>query len=105
MNDELARQIRIHVTDGLTARMDVDERNGLPRLAMADQRQLGRQLIHDALERHAKTLIENGDLVLSIDDEEELEKHVFDVVFGLGGLQRLLDDTLIENINANGCDV
>ena len=42
--------------------------------------------------------------MLSAEDENELSRAVFDVLFRLNRLQRLLDDPSIENINANGCD-
>ncbi|MGH9267830.1 MAG: CpaF family protein, partial [Acidimicrobiales bacterium] len=34
-----------------------------------------------------------------------LAQEVFDSLFGLGGLQRLIDEPEIENIDANGADV
>lgn len=104
MNRDLSTQLRIAVTDGLAKRMESDERAGLPRLSVADQRQLGRQLIAAALEQHASELLASGKSLLSAAEEEELEQSIFDIVFGLGSLQRLLDDHRIENINANGCD-
>lgn len=105
MSGELFNRLRAEVTNGLTDRMNDDERAGLPRLGVADQQQLGRQLIASSLERLALERIQDGQAMLSVDEEEEIEQAVYDAVFGLGVLQRLLDDQEIENINANGCDV
>jgi Flp pilus assembly CpaF family ATPase len=37
-------------------------------------------------------------------DEQMLAKSVIDALFGMGGLQSLIDDPDIENIDVNGCD-
>ena len=42
--------------------------------------------------------------MLSGDDENDLARAVFNALFRLNRLQRLLDDQSIENINANGYD-
>src|SRR5437879_5137375 len=66
---------------------------------------LARQLIADALEAHAATSVGAGAAVLSLEEEEDLAQAVADALFGLGRLERLLEDDSIENINANGADV
>ena len=71
------------------------------RMSPADQRQFGRQLINRRLE-HAKQQLEQG-RALTFEDETALAQAIHDALFGLGALQRLLDDESIENIDANGC--
>jgi Flp pilus assembly CpaF family ATPase len=71
-------------------------------MSPADQRQYGRQLINRRLERHAKEQLEHGVEPLPFEDESALAQAIHDALFGLGALQRLLDDESIENIDANG---
>ncbi|MGH9111477.1 MAG: CpaF family protein [Acidimicrobiales bacterium] len=101
-NKALVRTLRREVADELTDRLRADEIADRPRLSPADQRQHGRQLINRRLERHAKEQLEQGLEPLSFEDETALAQAVHDALFGLGALQRLLDDESIENIDANG---
>ena len=98
----LVRTFRREVADELTERLRADELADRPRLSPADQRQFGRQLINRRLERHAKEELEAGREPLSFEDENALAQAIHDALFGLGALQRLLDDESIENIDANG---
>ncbi len=77
---------------------------GRPPLGVADEQALGRQLIAEALERRASQALRERTAVMSAPEEDELSRAVFDALFRLNRLQRLLDDPGIENINANGCD-
>ena len=77
---------------------------GRPPLGPADEQALGRQLIAEALERRASDALRSGTSVLGAPEEDELSRAVFDALFRLSRLQRLLDDPEIENINANGAD-
>src|SRR6266511_4624306 len=97
-------RLRAEVADRLETRLRADEAAGRPRMRPADQRQLGRQLINQALEAEARAALAAGRPVLDGDAEDALAQAVHDALFGLGRLQRLLDDPEIENINANGCD-
>jgi pilus assembly protein CpaF len=98
----LVRVFRREVADELTDRLRADEVAERPRLSPADQRQFGRQLINRRLERYAKEQLEEGLEPLSFEDESALAQAIHDALFGLGALQRLLDDESIENIDANG---
>ena len=98
----LVRVFRREVADELTDRLRADEVAERPRLSPADQRQYGRQLINRRLERYAKEQLEQGVEPLSFEDENALAQAIHDALFGLGALQRLLDDESIENIDANG---
>jgi pilus assembly protein CpaF len=102
VNELVAAGLREEVLAGLSARRRAD---GTGRgLGAEDERALGRQLISDALDRQARQALSDGRKVLSEGEEDELARAVFDGLFGLGRLQRLLDDERIENVNANGCD-
>jgi Flp pilus assembly CpaF family ATPase len=100
----LVERLRAQVADRLDARVRADEATGRPRMGLADQRQLGRQLIGDALEAEARAALAAGRPTLELTVEDAVGQAVHDALFGLGRLERLLDDPEIENINANGCD-
>jgi pilus assembly protein CpaF len=97
-------ELRAEVLAGLSERERALAVAGRPPLATADEQALGRQLIAEALERRANDALREGNPVLSATAEDELSRAVFDALFRLARLQRLLDDPAIENINANGCD-
>jgi pilus assembly protein CpaF len=104
MNDPLLGQLRAQVADQLARRLRAHDESGQRPLSETDRQLLGRQLIADALEAHANTALANSKPVLDPATEDELAAAIFDALFGLGRLQRYLDDASIENINANGCD-
>ncbi|KJE19438.1 Flp pilus assembly protein, ATPase CpaF [Frankia torreyi] len=73
--------------------------------SVADQRAYAAGLIADMLRLHAEQSIAAGRRTLTAAEEEQVARGVLDGLFALGGLQPLLDDPQIENINVNGCDV
>ena len=99
----LVRDFRREVADELTDRLRSDEAADRPRMSPEDQRQFGRQLINRRLERYAREQLDAGHEPLAFEDEAALGQAIHDALFGLGVLQRLLDDESIENIDANGC--
>jgi pilus assembly protein CpaF len=101
---ELINRLRGEVADQLTARMQADQAAGRPALDPTGQRVLAGQLIVDLLDREAKAALAAGRPVLTSSEEEQVTQAIQDLLFGLGRLQRLLDDPQVENINANGCD-
>ncbi len=96
--------LRAEVLAGLSERERALAASGRPPLGAADEQALGRQLIAEVLERRANDALRAGRPVLSAGEEDELSRAVFDALFRLNRLQRLLDDPAIENINANGAD-
>jgi Flp pilus assembly CpaF family ATPase len=101
----LVEALRAEVLDGLGEATRSRQDSGQGSLQLADEQALGRQLISEALERRARHALAGGEEVLSEEEEGRLARAVFDALFRLNRLQRLLDDPAIENINANGCDV
>src|SRR3546814_4393607 len=73
-------------------------------MSPADQRVFGRTLINRRLAAYAREQIESGRAPLDDVAEAELAQAIHDKLFGLGVLQRLLDDDSIENIDVNGAD-
>ena len=96
--------LRAEVLAALSERERALAGAGRPPLGAADEQALGRQLIAEALERRATEALRASEAVLSASEEDELSRAVFDALFRLNRLQRLLDDPAIENINANGAD-
>src|SRR5262245_59640085 len=101
---ELEAQVRGEVIARIEERTRAEEAAGRSPAAPAEEEALGRQLIAEALEGHARTSLAAGRPVLSVADEDAVAQTVFDALFRLYRLQRLLDDPTLENINANGCD-
>lgn len=97
-------EVRAEVLAKMTAR-NQDGASNHHSLGPADERALGRHLITEALERRARQALADGTQVMTPAEEDELARGVFDALFRMHRLQRLLDDPAIENINANGCDV
>ena len=71
----------------------------------ADRREWGRAVIAGALRDLAEEELRAGRTPPARSAEEQAARYVWDALFGLGGLQPLLDDPEVENINCNGCDV
>jgi pilus assembly protein CpaF len=102
---ETVTRLRVQVLTRLTERRQTDRAAGLAMMRAADEQALGRHLIAEVLEAHARDALAAGRPVLSVEDEDTLAQAIFDSLFRLDGLQRLLDDPAVENINANGADV
>jgi Flp pilus assembly CpaF family ATPase len=100
----LVERLRREVADRLDARVRADEAAGRTRMGLADQRQLGRELISRAVEAETRAALAAGRAAPAPAAEDATAQAIHDALFGLGRLQRLLDDPEIENINANGAD-
>jgi Flp pilus assembly CpaF family ATPase len=73
-------------------------------LPMAQRRLLAQRYAAQALDAHAQDLIRAGRTPLTVATETEIANRIVDHLAGAGGLQGLLDDPTVENIDANGCD-
>jgi pilus assembly protein CpaF len=101
---ELIGRLRAEVADQLTARLRADQAAARPPLGPTDQRVLAGRLIASLLDREAQAALAASRPVLTRGEEDQVTQAVQDLLFGLGRLQRLLDDPEIENVNANGHD-
>ncbi|MGE3253745.1 CpaF family protein, partial [Pseudonocardia sp.] len=105
--DETARVaagVRAAIGDELSAQIAAAEARGGGVLGAEARRQIADALVTSALERWAQTELAAGRGLLGAAGEASVRRAVLDGLFGLGGLQPLLDDPDIENINVNGCD-
>ena len=100
----MVERLRARVLAGLSERQRADSGAGRRSLRGADEQALGRKLIADALDAEAADALAAGRSVRNPEEDDALAQAVFDALFRLDRLQRLLDDPSIENINANGCD-
>ena len=100
----LVRALHREVSEQLERRLGEEAAAGRPRMSRDDQRVFAAHLISTALDGYTRDLVRRGEPPLSDGDEELVRAAVRDAMFGLGGLQRLLDDETVENIEANGCD-
>lgn len=97
-------ELRAQVLARLAEHQRADQATGRSPLRSTDEQALGRQVITEALDARAREALAGGRPMPSTDEDEELARAVFDSLFRLHRLQRLLDDSTVENINANGCD-
>jgi pilus assembly protein CpaF len=93
----ISARLRSDVADDLAA-------SGARELALADRRELARQLALTRLRDIAAERLAVGETPFDPKEEQHLAQNVLDALFGLGRLQVLVDDAEIENIDVNGCD-
>jgi len=68
------------------------------------RRQLGQRLAAEIARAHTEAELMANRPLLDNATEQRIVTEVLDETFGMAGLQPLLDDESIENINVNGCD-
>ncbi len=95
-NGSMASMIRQLVAEDLAT-------PGATELIGDDRKEYARQRIFS----HLDTLVGPDGSWSALDDpgtEQRMAQEVLDALFGMGRLQRLVDDSDIENIDINGCD-
>jgi Flp pilus assembly CpaF family ATPase len=90
LRDQVAAQLATHAGSGP--------------LPLAQRRVLAEQYTARVLDRYAQQLIRAGRPPLPAEVEDRLARSIVDHLAGAGGLQELLDDPRVENVDANGCD-
>lgn len=101
---ELARRLATDVANELADEREAAERAGRATLAPDDERAYARQLISRRLQAENQQRIRAADEPLSAPDEDEVAREVFDRLYGLGRLQRYLDDPRVTDIHVYGHD-
>lgn len=100
----LRHRLRAELAAKLAAQVDAQhQRSGYPLTAEA-RRELARRILEDAVEAHN---IEELHANRALPSKEELQSAIAEAingVFGMAGLQPLLDDPTVETINANRFD-
>lgn len=104
MDQLLLRRLREQTADVLARQRREDSAAGVPPMSGEDERQFARAVVGRVLEQHARTELAAGRAPLAAGEEEELANGVHAALYGVGRLQPLLDDPMVENIDINGCD-
>jgi pilus assembly protein CpaF len=104
MDQSLVRRLREEVAEVLARQRREDAANGLPQMSAEDERQFARAVVGRVLETHARGEIASGRTPPSAIEEQELADGIHAALFGVGRLQPLLDDPMVENVDINGCD-
>ena len=104
MDQQLVRRLREEVGDVLARQRREDSVNAIMAMSSEDERQFARAVIGRVLDSHARTEIAAGRTPPDITEEEGLSEGIHAALFGVGRLQPLLDDPLVENIDINGAD-
>jgi len=100
----VARHIRREVAERLTRATRAHEAaTGAP-MPADEQAATTRRLITEALDAYATAEMNAGRPPLRPDAESRVGRAVADMLLGAGGLQPLLNDERVEEVNAEGCD-
>jgi Flp pilus assembly CpaF family ATPase len=90
-----ARQLRATIAEQLAAGSSGSQ---------SDPRSLARQLAEAVLDERARQAVAAGRSPCPPEEDEETIGILIDMLFGLGSLQRLIEDPSVENIDVNGAD-
>lgn len=104
MDQSLVRSLREEVAEVLARQRREDTANGLPQMSAEDERQFARAVVGRVLEAHARGELAAGRTPPSASEEQQLADGIHAALFGVGRLQPLLDDPMVENVDINGCD-
>ena len=97
-------QLRAQVAAALARHAQDREETGQGALPPGERHAVVSALISQALEEHATAALRSGQPALDAAAEKRVTRAVTAALLGLGGLQALLDDPQVENIDVNGHD-
>ncbi|TFE26233.1 CpaF family protein [Frankia sp. B2] len=100
--DALRGRLRDGLRAALARRLRMDEDAGSPPLTAGAREAFARSVLVGLTEAHTTAELARGAGVLTPEDEQRVLAEVLAEVLGLGGLEPLLADPSIENINING---
>ncbi|MET9628296.1 ATPase, T2SS/T4P/T4SS family [Lentzea sp. NPDC006480] len=101
---ELRARLRNELTTQLSDRLRDDGRAQRPPLGAVQRRQFAGAILRDAIDNDARERLNNRRRLLTEEDEDRVIMAVLADVFGAAGLEPLLADSCIENIDINGAD-
>ena len=93
------------VADELAADQARADEAGRPRKPPEDERVFARALIRQRLEAESHRRLRADTAALEPTEEDTLAREAFDRLYGLGRLQRHLDDSRVSDIHVQGADV
>ncbi|GAA1029185.1 MULTISPECIES: CpaF family protein [Amycolatopsis] len=100
--ERFRQYLREQLSTQLSQRIKNDESAGRAPMGADTRRQMAEAILQDAAEAHAQAEMREGQDPVRPEVEQRVIASVLDEVFGLAGLEPLLADTEIENINING---
>jgi Flp pilus assembly CpaF family ATPase len=100
----VVRRIRREVAERLTRVTRAHETATGTVMSAVERQETTRRLITETLDVYATEEMNAGRPPLRPDAESRVARSVADMLMGAGGLQPLLNDERVEDINANGCD-
>ncbi|WP_086667517.1 CpaF family protein [Lentzea kentuckyensis] len=105
---EALARLRQHLRDTLGSelpqRVDAQRRRTAAPITREAHRELAREVLHNAVAAHSETELMNNRALVGRDAEQQVISEVLNELFGMAGLQPLLDDPTVETINANRFD-
>ena len=104
MDQLLVRRLREEVAEVLARQRREDASNNLPPMTAEDERQFARAVVGRVLDSFAREEVAAGRKPPSHGEEEAIAEGIHAALFGVGRLQPLLDDPMVENIDINGYD-
>lgn len=104
VDESIVGRFRTVVGHALAERTAAAQRSGGPGPDLDDQMALARRFVNEELERFAEECLAANRELLTEDQEEAVAQAVFDRIFEMGRLQRLLDDERFTDIHCNGHD-
>ncbi len=104
LDQRVVRRLREEVADLLSRQRREDAAAGVPPMTAEDERQYARAVIGRVLDSYARAELSVGRTPPDPQEETELAEGIHAALFGVGRLQPLLDDPMVENIDVNGCD-
>jgi pilus assembly protein CpaF len=100
--ERLRKRVRQELSEQLSTRIQADDDAGRPALDAGDRRQMAQAIVADAAEKQAQQELDTGGAVVPQEIERRVVSAVLDEMFGMAGLEPLLGNQDIENINING---
>lgn len=102
--ERLRSRLRDEVARKLPGRVEAAQRGSQQPVVPAAQRTLAQEILDQALRRHSEDELLANRQLLDHDAEQQVVIEVLNELFGMAGLQPLLDDPDIETINITGHD-
>jgi pilus assembly protein CpaF len=103
--ERLRQRLRADLSGRLAERIKADESAGRAPLSPVDRRRLAEAIVQDSADAQAQVELANSaadGVLLDPDVEQRVIGSVLDEIFGLAGLEPLLSNPAIENVNVNG---
>jgi pilus assembly protein CpaF len=100
--ERLRNRLRQELTRQLSTRIQADDDAGRPALEPGERRRMAQAIVADAAEKQAQQELDTGGAVVPQEVERRVVSAVLDEMFGMAGLEPLLGNHEIENVNING---